>query len=131
MKINKLSYVDEAEQVIKRMAQNARRDKSGRPIFSLTTSKSRNLLSMDSELQTDAQHCAGSELDDDLVSRVQYLKMRIAYEAGREKSVMEFVDQAGLLGQVSAIGKDRQQLIVFCNYMEALVAYHKFYGGKD
>ena len=44
---------------------------------------------------------------------------------------MEFVDQAGLLGQVSAIGKDRQQLIVFCNYMEALVAYHKFYGGKD
>lgn len=128
MKINKLNYVDEAERVIERLAQN---DRFGHPMFSLTTSKIRNLLSMVSELQIDAQHFSGSELDEDLISRVQYLKMRIAYEAGREKAVMEFVRSADLLNQVAAIGKDRQQLIVFCNYMEALVAYHKYYGGKD
>ena len=131
MKINKLNYVDEAERVIERLAQNAKKDKLGHPMFLLTTSKIRNLLSMVSELQTDAQHCSGSELDEELISRVQYLKMRIAYEEKKKKAVMEFVRSADLLNQAAAIGKDRQQLIVFCNYMEALVAYHKYYGGKD
>jgi len=27
--------------------------------------------------------------------------------------------------------KSRQDLILYCNYMEALVAYHRFYGGHD
>lgn len=63
----------------------------------LTTSKIRNILSMVSELYTDAQHSREDKLDADMVSRVQYLKMRIAYEAGRERSVKDFVLAAGLL----------------------------------
>lgn len=39
MKINKLNYVDEAERVIERLAQNAKKDKLGHPMFLLTTSK--------------------------------------------------------------------------------------------
>ena len=67
-----------------------------------------------------------------MVSRVQYLKMRIAYEAGREpKTVYPFVMEARLLEYVNEIGSSRQNLILFCSYMEALVAYHKFYGGRD
>ena len=34
-------------------------------------------------LYTDAQHSREDKLDADMVSRVPYLKMRIAYEAGR------------------------------------------------
>lgn len=128
MKINKQNYVDEAERVIKGLI---RTDKFGNSKLDLTTSKIRNILSMVSELYTDAQHSREDKLDADMVSRVQYLKMRIAYEAGRERSVKDFVLAAGLLDYASEIGSSRQNLILFCNYMEALVAYHKFHGGRD
>ena len=71
----------------------------------------------------------------DMVSRVQYLKMRIAYEAGRDDNgrvhpVKDFVMAAKLMQYIDEI-KSRQDLILYCNYMEALVAYHRFYGGHD
>lgn len=128
MKINKQNYVDEAERVIKGLI---RTDKFGNSKLDLTTSKIRNILSMVSELYTDAQHSREDKLDADMVSRVQYLKMRIAYEAGRERSVKDFVLAAGLLDYAGEIGSSCQNLILFCNYMEALVAYHKFHGGRD
>lgn len=70
------------------------------------------------------------KLDDDIVSRVKYLKMRLAYESGRDNAVKGFVEKANLLKIIDSIGNSRSNLMLFCNYMEALVAYHKFYGGK-
>lgn len=128
MKINQQNYVDEAERVIKSMA---RPNKNGELTISLTTSKLRNLLAMAAGLKTDAQHNRGTELSPDMQSRVQYLKMRIAYEAGREPKVKDFVECAELLSCVSEIGADRQKLLLFCDYMEALTAYHKYYGGRE
>lgn len=128
MKINQQNYVDEAERVIKSMA---RPDKNGKLTISLTTSKLRNLLAMAAGLKTDAQHSRGKELSPDMQSRVQYLKMRIAYEAGREPKVKDFVERAELLSCVSEIAADRQKLLLFCDYMEALTAYHKYYGGRE
>ena len=132
MKINKQNYVDEAERVIKGLI---RTDKFGNSKLDLTTSKIRNILSMVSELYTDAQHSREDKLDADMVSRVQYLKMRIAYEAGRDDNgrvhpVNDFVMAAKLMQYIDEI-KSRQDLILYCNYMEALVAYHRFYGGHD
>ena len=132
MKINKQNYVDEAERVIKGLI---RTDKFGNSKLDLTTSKIRNILSMVSELYTDAQHSREDKLDADMVSRVQYLKMRIAYEAGRDDNdrvhpVKDFVMAAKLMQYIDEI-KSRQDLILYCNYMEALVAYHRFYGGHD
>lgn len=126
MKINKQNYVDEAERVIVGLKQA---DRNGKLI--LTTSKIRNILAMVSELYTDAQHSREEKLSEDMVSRVQYLKMRIAYEAGRERSVKDFVSAAHLMDYAREIGDSRQDLILFCHYMEALVAYHRFYGGHD
>lgn len=128
MKINRQNYVDEAEKAIKGMI---RTDRNGNPTLSLTTSKIRNLLSMTAELKTDAQHSRESALSADMQSRVQYLKMRIAYEAGREPKVKEFVVRTDLLSYISEIGQDRGKLLLFCDYMEALTAYHKFYGGRE
>ena len=128
MKINRQNYVDEAEKAIKSMV---RTDRNGNPTLSLTTSKIRNLLAMTAELKTDAQHSRETELSADMQSRVQYLKMRIAYEAGREPKVKDFVVCTDLLSYVSGIGQDRAKLLLFCDYMEALTAYHKFYGGRE
>ncbi len=128
MKIDQKNYVDEAERVMKSLVRTNAKGSTSMP---LTTSKIRNLLSMVSELKTDAQHSRGAALDEDMQSRVQYLKMRIAYEAGREREVRELVERADLLTFVSEIRDDRKKLLLFCDYMEALTAYHRFYGGRE
>ena len=120
MEINRQNYVDQAEKAIQDIGKT-----------NLTTSKIRNLLAMTAELKTAAQHSRDSVLSEKMQGRVQYLKMRIAYEAGREKTVKDFVERAGLLTLVSSVGQDRERLLLFCDYMEALTAYHRFYGGKD
>ena len=126
MKIDELNYVDTANNVILALKND---DKFGK--LTLTTSKIRNLLSMTSALYTDAQQQREDKLSTEMQSRVQYLRMRVAYEAGRDQTVKSFVVKAELLEQLSAIRDDRKKLLLFCRYMEALVAYHSFHGGQD
>lgn len=125
MQLTKTNYVDEAEEVVKKLEKN----KSGKPV--LTTSKIRNILSMVSEIYNDVVHHSEEKLDDDVVERLQYLRMRFAYEAGRENSVRDLMEKAKITEQIKTIGKDKEKCILFCKYMEAIVAYHKFYGGRD
>ena len=128
MRIDKLNYVDKAEQVIKSLQKENR---YGEKELKLTTSKIRNILSMVAELYNDAVHSKEATLSTDMRSRVQYLKMRVAYEAGRDRDVEEFVRKAQILEIINETGTSKENLVLFCNYMEALVAYHKFLGGKD
>ncbi len=97
----------------------------------LTTSKIRKLLAILSEIYTDARHDGKKELSDEIKSRIQYFKMRFVYEAGREKTVKAFWEAAQIEKQIDKIGNSKKELILFCHYMEALVAYRKFLGGKD
>lgn len=128
MELNKLNYVEEAEKVI---ISIIRKDRNGKEVIDLTTSKIRNLLSMISQIYNIATHETSEKISDDLQSQVQYLKMRFAYEAGREKVVKSFVEKAKIFSIIDGIGNNREKLIIFCHYMEALVAYHRFYGGRD
>ena len=41
------------------------------------------------------------------------------------------MDKADILAQISGINGNRKNYILFTRYMEALVAYHKYYEGKD
>ena len=125
VKLQTDNYVEIAEGVIK----NLNRDKENKLL--LTTSKIRNILAMVSELYNDAQRLRAETLSDELIGRVQYLKMRVAYEAGRDDVVRDFVEMAQLLEEIDRIGRKKEQLLLFCHYMEALVAYHKFLGGRD
>ncbi|HCS72354.1 MAG TPA: type III-A CRISPR-associated protein Csm2 [Clostridiales bacterium] len=125
VKLNELTYVTQAENVIK----NLEKDRYGN--IYLTTSKIRNLLGMISEIYNEAAHETGAELSIDLQSRIQYLKLRFVYEAGRKRAVKDFVEKAGILQYIDHIGKSRDGFLLFCKYMEALVAYHKYYGGRD
>ena len=59
------------------------------------------------------------------------MKIRFVYEAGREPKVKELVEKASLLEHLEEIGNSRTQYLLFSRYMEALVAYRKFYGGHD
>ncbi|WP_300276478.1 type III-A CRISPR-associated protein Csm2 [Peptacetobacter sp.] len=132
--ITKLNYVDEAEKVIKSLVEtNKRGDKE----IKLTTSKIRNILMMVTELYNSALRNRDDILDENIVSRVKYMKMRLVYEIGRDiadngkSGVEKFAKNGHLLEIIDSIGNKRESLILFCNYMEALVAYHKYYGGKE
>lgn len=120
--ITEENYVGKAESVITALI--------GRKEL-LTTSKIRKLLAILSEIYTDARHDGKKELSDEIKSRIQYFKMRFVYEAGREKTVKAFWEAAQIERQIDKIGNSKKELILFCHYMEALVAYRKFLGGKD
>uniref|UniRef100_UPI003FEEA30C type III-A CRISPR-associated protein Csm2 n=1 Tax=Anaerobutyricum hallii TaxID=39488 RepID=UPI003FEEA30C len=122
------NYVDEAERVIKTLIE---KDRSGRDVIRLTTSKIRGILSLVTELYNDIIHEPSNKLGEEYVERIQYLRLRIAYEAGRDKLVAEFVRKSNLLGYVKQIKDNKKLFLLFTKYVEALVAYHKYYGGKD
>lgn len=128
MILTKINYVEVAEDAILSMGY---RGKDGKWRIGITTSKIRNLLAMISELYNEAIHLPGNELDSDILSTIQYLKMRFAYEAGREHNVMEFVNKAKIFQVIDEIGNSKENLIIFSHYMESLVAYRKFHFGND
>ena len=53
------------------------------------------------------------------------------YEAGREKSVKNFIEETGILDVIKNAKKDKESYLLFSRYMEALVAFHRYYGGED
>ena len=56
------------------------------------------------------------------------MRVRVLYEAGRdEKTVAPFVKEAKLLEYIKGIGTSREKCLLFAHYMEALVAYHRYY----
>ena len=134
MELTGKNYVDKAEEVVKKLERERKRDGT-MGNFILTTSKIRNILSMISEIYNDVIHLPGEKLDDDLIERLQYLRMRFAYEAGREtgkiRAVKNLIEVAGITELIKEIGDDKEKCRLFCRYMEAIVAYHKFYGGRD
>lgn len=119
------NYVSQAEAVIKRLI-----DENGKNKI-LTTSKIRKLLAMISDMYIKAKRLKSNTLSSDLLTKIQYFKMHTVYEAGRESSVKKFVEEAQITDQIDKIKTDREKLILFCHYMEALVAYRKFLGGRD
>ena len=55
------------------------------------------------------------------------MKPRLAYMAGREKKTKEIKDV--LTHGIDCV-KDEDTFENFCNFFEAILAYHKAYGGK-
>lgn len=121
-KLNDSEYVDKAESVIKKLDSENRL---------LTTSKIRNLLSMISSLYDEVRRSTSEKLSAEAMSQIQYIRLHFAYEAGRDPKVKEFVNEADILAHIKDIGDNKGQFMVFCRYMEALVAYHRYYGGKE
>lgn len=117
------NYVDQAKKVMDNLVKC--RDKL------LTTSKIRKLLAMISDMYTKAKRLKSDVLNSDWISKIQYFKMHTIYEAGREPSVKKFVEEAQLIDQLDKIKTDRKKLILFCHYMEALVAYRKYSNVRD
>ena len=127
MQIDETNYVDKAEQAIKKLREL--KDQKNVPI--VTTSKIRNLLSMVSDIYNDVLNVKEEKLNREVIGRINYMKLRFYYEAGREESVKRLLTTAKAFELLNEIGNSRSNYILFSRYMEALVAFHRFYGGKD
>ena len=130
MYINENNYADEAEKVILQL-KNKTNPKTGKSVPRVTTSKIRSILAMTSDIYNEVIMLQDDKLSDDLAGRIEYLRIRVVYEAGREQSVKDFIMQAKILDILKEIKGSRKNYILFNRYMESLVAFHKFYGGKD
>ena len=128
MTITNADYVNIADEVMNSL-KNRR----------LTTSQIRKLLSMTANIynalkQKNTDEEDSDELSQDILNQIQYLKLHVVYEAGRSTvkgDVYAFIEKAKLIDNIDGIGNKKKNLILFCHYMEALVAYHRFYGGRD
>jgi CRISPR-associated protein Csm2 len=131
-----VDFVDEAERVMRNPALSEPdfKDKdSQKRRFKITTSKIRNFLSLVSEIYNTENTRTDNLLDEKSMKKIQMMRIRVLYDAGRDETeaVMKFVKVSNILNYIQDIGGDRQKFIDFAHYVEALVAYHRFLGGKE
>lgn len=129
MRINEKNYVDNAEAAITRLSKKV--NKQGIEIPMVTTSKIRNLLSMAADIYNQALDCKEDILPDDITSRIDYLRVRFMYEAGREQGVKSLIKEADLLNIMKEIKGNKNNYILFYHYMEALVAFKRYMNKND
>lgn len=115
-------YVQRAERVIKGLMNGRSK---------LTTSQIRNILSMCNQIYNEVIISTEETLSDEVQAKLKYLKVQLVYSAGRNLAVKDFIVTGQLIEELDGIGVKREKFIAFARYMEALVAYHRFYGGRD
>lgn len=101
------------------------------PRPNITTSKIRSILSLVSAVYNVENVRTEETLLPDSKEKIQMMRIRILYEAGRDENVKEFVIKSHLINYIKDIGDSRKKFIRFAKYMEALVAYHRYFGGKE
>ena len=126
--------VDLADKVMKKLSTAT--DKSGKPSM-VTTSQLRRFLTAVNTVTGKVEQYQNEtgtleKLSTDLAAQVKFLKVKLAYQVGRQgKVVADFAKEADLMAAIDSIGSDAKKYEEFARYVEALVAFHKFYGGKD
>ena len=143
-KLNDDNYVETAEEVLlsfKKEEENSKNNSNNRKNNNfeiVTTTKLRNLLAMISDIYNDVVTPGSTEgnsdkLKADITKRINYLKVKVVYESGREESVKKLVDRANISKHLDDVikSKSKTDFILFSRYMEALVAYRKFYFKGD
>lgn len=126
--INENNYVEKAEKAIINL--KSKKDKKGRDVPMVTMSKLRNLLAMSVDIYNEVLRYEDDILNKEIKARIDYLRVRFIYDAGREQRVKELIEEAKLIDILKEI-EVKSDYILFYHYMESLVAFHKFNGGRD
>ena len=78
-----------------------------------------------------AKNKGAEALSKELTADIKFLKVNLLYQAGRTAAVKQFMTVSKLNVIIDSIGDSLARFVKFTKYVEALVAYHKFLGGKD
>lgn len=145
------NYLEHAEKVIQNLMKNSLKKDD-----TVSVSQIRNILANMSDIynvvhfgKKDKLSSHNKELDEAIKAKIRELIMHCYYGAGREKTVKTFflksslfmnlkgiLESSALEGQkempaeLQNLGEKGRFLLVH-KYLESLVAFHRFYGGKD
>lgn len=123
MTITEENYVDKAKQIMEELGKV--KDKKGNPKV-ISTSQIRGILAMTADIYNEVVLLKNNELNESIKNKLQYLRLKFIYEAGRDKCKMKkFVETSKILENLKEI-KTKQDYILFSHYMEALVAWRKY-----
>lgn len=136
------NYVDRADKVMRALSEEAQKSYGSKMV---TTSQIRKFLTAVNrvngkidQFKNGNKSSASVRIPEDIQMEIKFLKVKLAYQIGRADSgryranpVKEFADKSGLIGEIDKIGDSLERYENFARYVEALVAFHKFYGGKD
>lgn len=119
-------YIDAAEEVIKDyFKETPNKDW-------ITSTKIRRLYSLVIIILNDERLRGENTLLPESVQKLMLARVRFAYEAGRDNRIVApFIKKAKLMEYIKGVGNSRKEFTRFASYMEALVAWHRYYGGKD
>ena len=129
------NIVDKAELAIKSIRKPNKKNHD-KLVIELKTNQIRKILTAVNILKNkvDIYKIAkpqAKKLDEELQMEIEFLRVNMSYQAGRDNLVREFIEKADLLNMVKDINGDIKAFENFCRYIEALVAFHKFYGGQE
>ncbi len=126
-KLNGETYAKAAEAIMRDAKTKADEKAQGAWFGRLSTSKIRGIYGLITNVYTRiTDETSFEENKTDL----QYIKVKMAYECGRDRNVDSFIKGTGLMTAIDSI-TTYDQFILYCRYAESLVAYFKFYGGKE
>lgn len=114
-------YIEQAEDILLK----------GEWFRKITTSKIRRLFSLLIDSYNLESIHTDNTLKPETVRQLHLAQIRMLYEAGRDKNVKAFLESTKLVHYLKAIKDDHDAFINYFHYMEALVAYHKYFGGKE
>lgn len=123
--------VTEAEKAIKELQYKDRYNK-----IDVTTSQIRKFLTAVNVVRNKvdlykAKNKGAEALSKELTAEIKFLKVNLLYQAGRTAAVKQFMKVSKLDIIIDGIGDSLARFVKFTKYVEALVAYHKFLGGRD
>ena len=96
----------------------------------VTTNQLRNILTLINNISIKSGF-GGDTLSREVQNDIKYLLVKIYYACGRDKSVNSFVNTTKLIELLLCVGDSRDRWLIFSKYVESLVAFHKYLGGKD
>lgn len=125
--------VTEAEKAIEGLKY---KDKNNRDRIDVTTSQIRKFLTAVNVVRNKvdlykAKNKGAEALSKELTAEIKFLKVNLLYQAGRIAAVKQFMTVSKLDIIIDSIGDSLARFVKFTKYVEALVAYHKFLGGRD
>lgn len=133
------NYVDRADRVMRELSEEASRNRYDYKM--VTTSQIRKFLTEVNRISTELfknrnKDLVSSKIPENLQMEIKFLKVRLAYQIGRaggksNNPVKDFEDKAELFKEIDGIGDSLERYENFARYVEALVAFHKFYVGEE
>jgi len=95
----------------------------------ITTSQIRKLLTGVIKIANKLRLFEG-ELTEEIKKDIEKLRIQFIYQAGRHEKVQEFDKTAKISKKLKEI-QTKEEFEEFHRFIEGVVAYHRYYGGKD